>query len=331
MGVMSPMPVNLVWRTDVHLSDDTPRSRLDVWSDMVLEKLAHVGKIAARCGAAAVLDGGDFFNIKSPGRNTHSLVRRAMAVHRDYPCPVFANVGNHDCVYGDIAYLHQQPLGVLFESGVFRRLYDNHEAVFVSDGVKVRVVGIPYHGTTYDMGRFAALRRGDEDYLIVVAHLLASPTETTMFDSEDVVRYDFLDQFPVDLYAFGHWHKDQGIVTTPGGKTVVNIGSLTRGSLSQDDLQRVPSVAIIRCEPGGMTVERVAVPHEPANLVFDVEGRDTAILREEMMDQFVDRLKDSLVPVPGGSLRDTVMAMSGIPQVVKESTLLYLEKAERNG
>ena len=196
------MPVTLVWRTDVHLSDHTPRSRTDNWTDTVLRKLAAVGDIARKAGANAVIDGGDFFDIKAPGRNSHALIRRAIEVHRDYPCPVYANVGNHDCVYGDYSYLPQQPLGVLYEAGTFRRLYDEHEAVFTLPGIKVRVVGVPYHGTKYDMDRLARITRGDEDHLVVVGHLLASPTQSTMFDAEDVIRYDALDRYPVDVWCF---------------------------------------------------------------------------------------------------------------------------------
>lgn len=323
------MSVTLLWRTDVHLSDQTPKSRTDVWADTVIEKLAYVGRLAGEIGADAVLDGGDFFDIKSPSRNSHSLVRRAIQTHADYPCEVYANVGNHDCVYGDYNYLHQQPLGVLYECKVFNRLYNEHEAIFVKDGVKVRVVGIPYQGTTYDMGWFSNIQRGDEDYLIVVAHLLASKTVTTMFESEDVVKYEYLDAFPVDAYFFGHWHKDQGIHKTRGGKYIVNIGSLTRGSLSEDDLERVPSVAILRCDREGLTIEQVPVEHAPATTVFDVVAKQMADVREEMMTEFAELVrKELLVPVAKASLRDKIRALPSISDAIREKTLLYVEKAE---
>ena len=288
------MPVVLVWRTDAHLSDDTPQSRTDNWAETVLGKLRAVGDIARKVGANAVLDGGDFFNIKSPTRNSHALVRQAVEAHRNYPCPVFMNVGNHDCVYGDYSYLPQQPLGVLFETGVFRRLYDDHEALFSALGptklvppIVVRVVGIPYHGVKYDLDRLARIKKGEEDYLVVVGHLLASPTHSTMFDSEDVIRYDVLDSYPdVDVWAFGHWHKDQGIGKTPGGKPVVNIGSLTRGALSQDHLDRVPSVAVLRFDLDGATVERVAIPYRPSSEVFDLQAHDKDEIQQTMIEEF---------------------------------------------
>jgi len=322
------MPPVLVWRTDVHLSDHTPRSRTDVWSDTVLAKVVDVGRIAKEVGASAVLDGGDFFDLKSPGRTTHSLIQRIFRAHQGYTCPVYANVGNHDCVYGDYSYLHQQPLGVLYEAGVFRRLYDDHEAIFTQDGVTVRVVGIPYHGTTYDMDRFARIKKGSEDFLVVVAHLLASPTKTTMFDSEDIVRYDMLDAYEGDLFAFGHWHKNQGVSKTPGGKTVVNIGSLTRGSLSQDDLDRVPSVGVFRFEKGvGPRVEVIPIECQKASEVFDLLKHETTIIRTQMMESFTSSLASILSVRMEGTAIDKVRNSEGVDERVKERAILYLEKA----
>ena len=322
------MTVTLVWRTDVHLSDHTPVSRTDVWVDTVLNKLRSVGDLARSLGAQGVLDGGDFFDIKSPSRNSHELVRRTIEIHRGYPCPVFANVGNHDCVYGDYTYLHQQPLGVLYEAGTFQRLYDDFEHVFENQGVTVRVVGIPYHGVKYDMERFRRIQRGKEDYLIVLAHLLASRTATTMFESEDVVQYDSLDEYPIDCVLFGHWHKDQGVTRTTGGKTVVNIGSLTRGSLAQDDIDRIPSVAVLKFTKSGMVVEKKAIPHEPAGTVFNLIARDTGDVREAAMEEFATHLQASILVDKAEPLRDRIRRIPGVPNGVLERTLNYVEKAE---
>lgn len=325
--------ITLVWRTDVHLSDHTPRSRTDNWTDTVLRKLAAVGNIARNAGAHAVIDGGDFFDIKAPGRNSHALIRRAMEVHRDYPCPVYANVGNHDCVYGDYSYLPQQPLGVLYEAGTFRRLYDEHEAVFTTTGplrvpVTVRVVGVPYHGVKYDLDRLARIKKGDEDYLMVVGHLLASPTQSTMFDAEDVIRYDVLDNYPdVDVWAFGHWHKDQGIERTPGGKLVVNTGSLTRGALSQDSLDRVPTVTVVQFDLDGVTATKVAVPHAPSSEVFDLVAKDKDTLQQTMIEEFVEHLSQTFAPSSQKSLTDAVRDIPGVPDAVRERAIDYIEEA----
>lgn len=348
--------IRLVWRTDVHLSDTSPASRKDNWTDSVLAKLQQVGLVASKMQAAAILDGGDFFHVKSPGRNTHDLVRRVAENHAQYTCPVYANVGNHDCVYGDYAYLDQQPLGVLFATGVFKRCYDDFEVFFGPvdatteahrayprhqgqwvDGNPfehkntrvpvVRVVGVPYHGTKYDMQRFARIQKGEEDHLVCMAHVLASEKGGSMFEGEDIIKYEDLTSFAPQTYLFGHWHKDQG-VTLVGSKTVVNIGSLTRGSLSQDEVERKPACAVLTFEkqqPVQVSVVRLKVP--PASEVFDVEGRARVEARTLSMDAFVDSVKQKLITERGTDIKDIVQGMGDVPDLVRERVLLYLEQA----
>ena len=320
------MPVRLVWRTDVHMADRGPESRKDDWPKTVLDKLSQVRAVAEKVRAAAVLDGGDFFHVKSPSRNSHALVQMTAEHHADYPCPVYCTPGNHDCTYGDYAFLPQQPLGVLYSTGVFKRLYDEHEAVFEQDGVKVRVVGVPYHGTKYDLDRFRNIKRGDEHHLVCVAHVLASERGGTMFEGEDIVRYsDLLDTAP-DVLMFGHWHKDQG-VTTLGDKTFVNLGSLTRGSLSQDEVERQPACAVLSFMPTGRDIRVVRLKVKPADEVFDVERRQRVESRRMEMDAFVSTLRDTLTQEPSeGGVAGLLAGMAEVPEQVRERALAYLER-----
>jgi exonuclease SbcC len=321
--------IKLVWRTDVHLSDRAPISRTDDWATTVFGKLDQVRRVAMKVGAAAILDGGDFFHIKSPGRNSHELVRRTVEHHADYPCPVYCTPGNHDSVYGDYSFLPQQPLGVLFAGGTFNRLYDEHEAIFEAAGTKVRVVGIPYHGTCYDMDRFHSIEKGDEDVLVCVAHVLASKKGGKMFEGEDIVKYkDLLDTAP-DVYLFGHWHKDQGI-TEMGGKTFINIGSLTRGALSQDEVQRRPACVILDFQEGAVTCQTVRLRVGAPEDVFDIEKRNHQEQRQMEMDAFVASVKDSLiVNEDSAPLSGVIDSMGDVQEAVRERALLYLEQSAR--
>lgn len=347
--------VTLVWRTDVHLAVEPPQSRLDDWADTVLGKLGQVGDIARQVGAAAVLDGGDFFHIKMPSRTTHELVQRVGDAHRRYPCPVFGNVGNHDVKYGDLRFLGEAPLGVLFGTGVFERCYDEHEVFFGpatgnSPGVGiyrfhrtqgwlngnpfavrnplipiVRVVGIPYHGSTYDMNRFTAITKGEEDYLVVMAHVLASHTGGTMFQKEDIVRYSDIVNLDPDVWMFGHWHKNQG-VTEVGGKFIVNVGSLTRGALNEDEVTRVPECVVLRFG-SNIQIERRPLAVQPANEVFDIVGRTRQEAKAMTVDAFVESITKALTTNARLPLLDEVRALPDLPDPVRERLIDYLERA----
>jgi exonuclease SbcD len=299
--------ISLVWRTDVHISEHTPISRTDDWLEAVEEKLLQVAAIARKHKASAVIDGGDFFHYKSPSKNSFHLVNRVMSFHKKhYSCPVYCNVGNHDCVYGDYKMLPRQPLESLYLSGTFRRLYDQHEAVFTRGDVKVRVVGIPYHGTRYDWDRFSSIQRGDEDYLVVAGHVLASPQGGSMFEGEDIIKYSDLSHLPVDVWAFGHWHKDQGITKNTDRQWIINVGSLTRGSLSEDHLDRKPCAVVLKFSKDGLELERVDIQIKPSIEVFDLEKKSKEDTRKLTIEAFCNKLTETLASNSDTSIEEKI-------------------------
>lgn len=326
--------LSLLWRTDVHCRDQSPESRTDDWADTVCDKLGQIGEIAREHRCVGVLDGGDFFDDKTPVRTSHRIVSRVSRIHATYPCPVWGNVGNHDVRLAQLDNLNENPLETLFATGVFRRLYDEHEAVFEGEGTKVRVVGVPYHGPRYDLERFKAIKRGDEDWLVCCAHVLASPSGGEMFANEDILKYDDLpDLAPgVDCWCFGHWHKDQGIQEIRGGAWVVNVGSLTRGALTQDNIEREPGVVLMGFWPRSRGIppalEFVKIRAQPASEIFDLEKRVREEARAMTVDAFVESLKAELESHSGDSFDEIIEGMD-IPAKVKERALQFIEKAGR--
>lgn len=314
-----------LWRTDVHISDKTPGMRKDDWTQTVLGKLRQVYELGKIHQVHAILDGGDFFDIKSPAQNSHALIRAVAEQHHEYNIPVWANVGNHDCVYGDYSYLPQQPLGVLYATGVFNRLYDQYE--LVHEGV--RIVGVPYHGVKYDLERFKKIQRGSEKCLIVVAHLLASPGGGTMFEAEDVIKYQDLSGVcpSADAFFFGHWHKDQGTIQLPSGQWVCNVGSLTRGSLNQDNFERTPKAVLIDYQDStGLVLTEIPLQVTPSVEVFNVEKANRQDVRQAIIDTFADNLKSSLQSALSVDLEDVVRLLPEVDPQVRERALFYLQK-----
>lgn len=319
--------IKLLWRTDVHLSDKTPSKRTGIWTNDVLDKLKWIGDLAKEIDADLVLDGGDFFDVKSPHKNSHSLVRSTIDIHNGYPCPTYALVGNHDVKYGKIDFLPQQPLGVLFASKTF--LPFNHEKPIIieKDNIKVKILGVAYHGVEYDYDMLSNIKKGDEDYLIVCCHLLATQgNSTTMFEGEDIVGYDFLNSISdVDCWCFGHWHKDQGISHLENGAVVINVGSLTRGSLHLDDLNRKPCTVEINVSDKGLSYIRHDLPVRPVNEAFKVDQKVYEIEDKERMIEIVEKMKN--VATQGWSdlsLKERIK-QSGLSNEVIEKTLSYLD------
>jgi hypothetical protein len=176
------------------------------------------------------------------------------------------------------------------------------------------------------MERFTSIEKGDEDILICVGHVLASLKGGTMFEGEDIIKYSDLANTAPDVFLFGHWHKDQGVEEI-NGKQFVNLGSLTRGSLSQDEMERQPASAVLRCTEEGVKIEVHRLTIRPAEEVFDVEGRARQVKRQVEMDSFVTAIRDSLQPAKEGeTLAQSVSGMGDVPNEIRERALAYLEE-----
>ena len=151
-----------------------------------------------------------------------------------------------------------------------------------------------------------------------------------MFEGEDIVKYDDLFNLSpeVDCWVFGHWHKDQG-VEHRSGKWIVNIGALTRGSLSQDDLDREPGVAVLTFTKERIDVSRRNLKVRPAGDVFNLERRVQAETRAATMEAFVSSLRETLgKEASSESLQERIDRM-GVPNNVRERAILYIEEAEQ--
>jgi DNA repair exonuclease SbcCD nuclease subunit len=305
--------------------------------EVISDKLMQISRIVNKEEIDAVIDGGDVFDKKSPSMNSHSMVRQLADIHNKfYNCKVYCNVGNHDCVYGDIAHIDSQPLGVLFSTGVFKRLYYENELVLIKDGIKVRVVGVPYHGVKYDLEKLN-IKKGDEDYLVINAHLLASKQGGSMFESEDIVSYDYLSELDADVWCFGHWHKDQGITEIASNKYVVNVGSLTRGSIAEDHLTRSPCVVNLIFSKSGIKINRIDLEVKPASVCFDIERKESVTDKKQFIDNFVNILKNSKFKTDRSSIYDNIRswynnsdAHKDYIDVVKERAIILVEEAEKN-
>lgn len=318
--------MKFLFRTDVHAADKSPISWKANYPAEIFESLRQIGVLAYEHDVAAVLDGGDFFHVKSPSRNSHGLIISTVKVHQAYPpgCRILSIEGNHDITGNNLGTIEDQPLGVLYASGVFEHLRDT---TFEKDGLKVRIVGMPY-SPSRDLREIQELRKKDEDYLIVIVHALAGedpPAHVEEFFGEPVFRYQHLvfDRGP-DVFCFGHWHRDQGVVQLDG-RWFVNQGAVSRGALSKDNTDRTPKVSLIDVTREGITVTAIPLQVAPAGEVYDFERKDRQEKESQAIDLFVQQLEDDAQIDITLGIEENIRGL-GYATEVKERALQYLER-----
>jgi DNA repair exonuclease SbcCD nuclease subunit len=315
--------MHFIIRTDCHTAHTAPRSRRDDYEATCLNKLRQIGDLATQYNAVAVLDNGDFFHHKSPQRTPHSLIQKVTAIHRDtYPCPVYINPGNHDFSYAHLGTLQDQPLGVLLETGVFKLMSD---VTFTRGHQRVRVVGLPYK-IEFSAQDFD-IKKGEEDLLIVAAHTFASLQGGETFGRERAVSYLDIVDFDPDCYVFGHWHVDQGIQVVKN-KPFFNLGSMTRGSLTQDEIKRTPRVGLLTFhEDNTVTTQAIPLKVAPATEIFDVKAYESSKLEESRMNAYLGDLALAFQEQDNdpSDVKSVVQSSGYLPQEVKDRALYYLE------
>lgn len=300
---------------DVHLADRTPASRKDDYKIETFNELRMIARLAVKENAAAVLFTGDIFHEKSAKMNSHSLVREAISVFSSFPCPAYSIVGNHDISYNRMETLEKQPLGVLFESGALKHLKRETIGEF-------EVVGVDFdEHATYES--LKPKKTHTDGKLVAVCHVYAEPVERDLF-GEPVFGYDKIgDGSDVDVYVFGHYHHDQGIVHI-GDKRFVNIGSLSRGSLNKENLDREVKIGKLSVgKDGKVLCEELKLPVRPATEIFDIEKKKAIEEKENEIEQFVASLGKANLFESLSSLETTIRSME-LESSVKTRVEQYL-------
>jgi DNA repair exonuclease SbcCD nuclease subunit len=284
--------IRIVSSSDEHLCDYNPGFRKDLYRSAILRKLEFQGNFAKKFSANWFLRGGDFFHVKSPGKTSHRTISDVLKIHRLYPCPIYSLIGNHDMQFNNLDTVDKQPLNVLYESGTFKPLVDE---IIESGTIRVRIIGVSYiPDLNIDILQETIRRTSDDVYTIAVVHALASNAPIDRFQSfygEQIFDYrDLIFDGCPDVYIFGHYHKDQGIQKL-NGTYFVNLGSISRGSLTFENLERKPKISSLIFNSQGINVEEHIIPHDDAADVFDLEKKKQLDQERKSLNDFITQLQ----------------------------------------
>lgn len=322
--------ITLVAATDLHMTDTPPRSRIDDYVESLFDKYGQIGALADKVKADGIFFGGDIFHIKTPTKNSHRLVARLGAATRAFGRPVGTAVGNHDLRYNLMDTLPEQPLGVMFHHGTMVNLCDT-PMTFERNKARVKLVASPFQ-LKGDATQAEALVRDEPGQLVVgVLHQYASLKGGTAYQydelgGEPVIKYADLLPYDPSVYFFGHWHIDQGVEKV-GDKYFINIGSMSRGSLAKENLERVPKMVIIRIRSeDDYEVEEVPFKVRPAGEAFDLERKAKVDEEAKRIEEFALDLKSKVADTEPTQITEKLESMIDDTEV-REMVLELLEEA----
>ena len=296
--------LNLVWITDIHLSDRAPGRRSDAYRDQIFDKLRQVRKICED-NHAICLVGGDVFHIKAPKSpaNSLSLIREAIEVFGEFPggC-VYGCVGNHDIQNDRMDTLPHQPLGILIEAGVYKPL--NTESLVVEVRQEA-LLGpcITLQVDTWDYAEpdqlYPALKEsGDRpegvDYRLGIIHASGCSGDTKQFGETSIIGYNQLRKLDYDIMLWGHDHT-RTETERCGNITHINLGSIARAALSADEADRPVSAVLLHFTPDGAKIKEIPLKVAPLEQAFRVEDKRVLDVKDGAeMKAFFSELSESV-------------------------------------
>lgn len=280
---------------DIHLSDRPPSSCTEQYNDQIFEILDATVTLAQDLnGLEAVIWAGDVFHHKTPGRTTHQTVSRAIQIANAYPVELWIVPGNHDLSHDRLGSIDEgQPLGTLFASGAAQLLQGQL--------LEHPVFGVPWLGRFTDDAVHAALapyrahleRHPGFRQLVVTHAPLYPPGRELPFEYYSTHDWAASMGYQGSVY-YGHIHEAHGIYNTDG-VTYCNPGAISRGSLDESNLTRIPSCAVWDSDTD--TFEIIQLPADPPEKVFRLEEAKTAKERQLRLDTFLESVEATRIEI----------------------------------
>ena len=323
---------------DIHVSDGNPRSRIDDFKESVFDKIGQLKSASVKLKADAVLMAGDLYNLKKPIHNSHTLNRELIEAFKQFKCPIYAVPGNHDLSGNNLDSITSQPIGVLFEDGTLHNLASAvtivkdkidgiTQQVISKKDLKVSLVGIPYI-EDLDLDKLAIPPKGDCQVQICLMHVYAGPQAGNVH-KERLYGYDELAKLGPDIFVLGHYHIDQGI-RTMHGKTFINIGSISRGILSEENIDHKPKIGFLKISltDGKISVvtDSILLKVKPVGEIFDLNKREEEKRESAEIQKFIEELVKE-AKIGDSTTLESVLDAMNLSKIVRDRTVNFIQEA----
>lgn len=300
--ILNHHKINLTFITDIHLSATPPGRRRDNYEQTILDKIRFASALTHKVKGAAIC-GGDVFHVKrwQSLANPPSMINQAIEVFSSFPGGnIYGIVGNHDFNH-NISTLDNSPLGVLIASHVYRPITEPTVFRCQDEGVRVMVIGFDYRDTETTLEALKASKpeidKYDDCYRVAVIHQVGRPGEDGDFFGERTIGYNTLEPYGFDVVLWGHDHSR--VEPKKVGKTHhLHYGSLSRASLSIDEVDRDIVVPVISFSAEGIKVVEKIVPTVPLEACFQIaDSSMKKVAKSEEMKMFLDDMEEQVSEV----------------------------------
>ncbi len=138
-----------------------------------------------------------------------------------------------------------------------------------------------------------------------------------------------------DIFVIGHYHIDQGIHSDENGKYFINIGSMTRGTLSEEDIAHSPQIGFIKIsveenkEPV-YALRTINLKVSPASEIFDLEKKEQENKEQEEIALFVEKIAAEALEKTEEDNSETVsniLSSMDMAKAVRERVLYFIQEA----
>lgn len=287
--------ISFVTFTDIHISDNSPQNRKGNYKKDILDKLRQIGMVGKKLGVDFYLCGGDLYDHKAPMRNSHSLNTELIRIFNSYGAPIYATEGNHDLRNDSYVDFESQPISVLYEGKAMIQLRNE---LVEKGSLKVGLRAFPFQENP-DMDNMPRASK-DVDCSVCIKHIYSTPEGGTLFKHK-LYSYDEIGILGDDIFLMGHYHVDQGIrvISTHGlDQHFINVGALSRGALSEDNIKRSPKICYVTITKDNGIVEiktqQVKLKVKSVEDIFDLQKKEEEKKKIQDAEDFVNKLKDSI-------------------------------------
>lgn len=328
--------MKLIFITDTHGMASNPGSRLDTFSEALLNKMRYIGEYAKEIEATAILHGGDWLHTPDV---SESFVRELSRIVKSYPCPVYGILGNHD-IYGyNPTTFNRTSFGVAEGIGLFTRLSRSNPILIENGKDRVAITG---QDSYFDLDKpghmndYTDSTRINDAVNIHIVHGMLVEKEWPQVSCTTIDNV--MDNNPnADIILTGHEHTGFGVkekYSEEEHKVIFcNPGSLARVTAGTGDVRKDVRMAVITIEGANYDVSLVNLPlhiARPASEVLDTDKLAEEKANKENLQKFIAKMNNTTVKQDFNVYEslNRLCEDQGIDKSVEEECRQQLQKAE---